>query len=128
MKRLVLLFALLDASQGFTQHPKLVPRSRHQLYRKSFSSHASSRSNLIPPAPTDRWTRWITGTNTPQRPSWAKDWMPTWLVRLRPSLQLVTVVVCYFFHMTVLAQHSLSFPIQLIPNDRGHFQDIGLDS
>jgi len=76
----------------------------------------------------DRWLRAITGTSNPQRPFWARRWMPTWLVRLRPSFQLVTVLVLYIFHMTVLAQHSISFPIQLLPNERGQFQSIGLDS
>jgi len=34
----------------------------------------------------------------------------------------------YVFHLAILTQHSLIFPVQLIPNDKGRFQSIGLDS
>lgn len=77
---------------------------------------------------SSRWTQWWTGVNHPQRPDWAQAWMPTGLVRLRPSLQLVTVLVAYIFHMLVLSRHAIVFPYQLIPNERGHFQSIGWDS
>jgi len=40
---------------------------------------------------------------------------------------LVTLVF-YLFHTAVLTQNSLPLPFQLIPNDRGNFQSIGLDS
>lgn len=36
--------------------------------------------------------------------------------------------MAYAFHLKVLTQHSVVFPFQLIPNDKGHFQSIGLDS
>jgi hypothetical protein len=62
------------------------------------------------------------------RPDWAKSWMPTWFVTMRPMVQLAVVVTCYLFHLMVLTQHSIAFSYQLIPNDHGHYQSIGLDS
>jgi uncharacterized protein len=66
--------------------------------------------------------------NEPARPEWALDWMPTWLVTLRPLHQLGVVLAFYVLHVNVLCQRSIAFPFQLIPNDRGYFQSIGLDS
>mmetsp|Transcript_45129 Transcript_45129/g.109194 ORF Transcript_45129/g.109194 Transcript_45129/m.109194 type:complete len:448 (-) Transcript_45129:885-2228(-) len=63
-----------------------------------------------------------------RRPQWARSWMPTWLFNLRPSVQIVALVLAYLFHITVLCQRSIHFPVQLIPNERGYFQSIGLDS
>ena len=65
---------------------------------------------------------------SPERPEWALDWMPTWLVTLRPMHQLLIVLVFYAFHINVLCQKSIAFPFQLFPNRQGHFQSIGLDS
>ena len=62
------------------------------------------------------------------RPEWAPDWAPTALVTMRPIVQLFVALLLYVFHLTVLTQHQLVFPIQIIPNDRGIFQSIGLDS
>ena len=92
------------------------------------AASSSSSRNVDSSSSISPFTRWITGVENPRRPSWARDWMPTGLVRLRPGVQLMVVLLCYIFHMTVLAQRSLSFPIQLIPNERGHFQSIGWDS
>jgi len=47
---------------------------------------------------------------------------------LPPSVQLITLLSAYVFHLTVLTQNALIFPIQLIPNDMGRYQSIGLDS
>jgi membrane protease YdiL (CAAX protease family) len=47
---------------------------------------------------------------------------------LPPLLQLAIVFVFYAFHLVVLTQHQLTFPIQLVPNTRGHFVGIGYDS
>lgn len=63
-----------------------------------------------------------------RRPPWARNWMPTWLFNLRPSVQIFALVLTYIFHITVLCQTSIHFPVQLIPNERGYFQSIGLDS
>ena len=134
---LLVLSTCPHATESFAQRQSFTRLSNHPSLSsgtgKSGSRHVLyAGKRLTPPSPStpvvDRWTRWITGTSTPQRPAWARDWMPTWLVRLRPSLQILTILVCYIFHMTVLAQHSISFPFQLIPNNRGHFQDVGLDS
>ena len=45
-----------------------------------------------------------------------------------PPVQLVTLISLYIIHLTVLTQHSIIFPFQLIPNNQGRFQSIGLDS
>jgi hypothetical protein len=117
------------------------PASRkiRQSYSALSTASSSSSSEADPPlrppllvSPSSSscgWmTKWMTGVTHPQRPSWAQPWMPTGWVRLRPSLQLILILLAYIFHMTILAQHSISFPIQLIPNDKGHFQNIGWDS
>jgi hypothetical protein len=63
-----------------------------------------------------------------RRPEWALDWMPTWLITMKPRSQLLIGTVLYVVHLKVLTQHSLAFPFQLIPNTEGRFQSIGLDS
>lgn len=45
-----------------------------------------------------------------------------------PPMQLLALVLFYVLHLTVLTQHSIIFPFQLIPNQQGRFQSIGLDS
>ena len=40
----------------------------------------------------------------------------------------MVVLVAYIIHLLVLTQQCLAFPIQLIPNNKGRFQSIGLDS
>lgn len=62
------------------------------------------------------------------RPGWARDWMPTWLTCLRPSVQLLASLFLYLFHTLVVTQVSIPLPFQLIPNERGNFQSINLDS
>ena len=62
------------------------------------------------------------------RPEWALKWMPTWLVTMQPRYQLVVVLAFYVFHIKVLCQKCIAFPFQLIPNNQGFFQSIGLDS
>lgn len=54
--------------------------------------------------------------------------LPTWIFHLRPSVQLLITFFLYIFHTVVLAQSTLVLPFQLIPNDRGNFQSIGLDT
>ena len=63
-----------------------------------------------------------------RRPDWAPDWAPTALVTMRPAVQLLVGLILYVLHLTVLTQHQIVFPVQLIPNERGWFQSIGLDS
>ena len=92
---------------------------RTQLYS---SSSVSSFENI----PTKIGT-WMSGPN-PNRPDWADNWMPTWLVSMRPLAQFAVAMALYIFHISVLAQRSIPFPFQLIPNNKGHFQSIGLDS
>mmetsp|Transcript_27019 Transcript_27019/g.57896 ORF Transcript_27019/g.57896 Transcript_27019/m.57896 type:complete len:489 (+) Transcript_27019:119-1585(+) len=69
------------------------------------------------------------GNKSPStRPAWALPWMPTWLITLRPRTQLLVGLCLYIFHLRILTQHQLTFPFELIPNDEGLFQSIGLDS
>jgi hypothetical protein len=42
--------------------------------------------------------------------------------------QVVFGFLLYVFHLAVLTQRSVPFPVQLIPNDKGFFQSIGWDS
>lgn len=67
-------------------------------------------------------------SNKSSRPDWALPWMPTWLITLRPITQFIVGLGLYIFHLKVLTQHGITFPFQLIPNDEGWFQSIGLDS
>ena len=149
----VFMMVLLPSSSMLMVHhqqqqPPSLPASRaSRKIRHSLSSllatAASSSSSETDPPPAAAaaavissssssscgWmTRVMTGVSHPQRPAWARSWMPTGVVRLRPTLQLFIVLLAYIFHMTVLAQHSISFPIQLIPNEKGQFQNIGWDS
>lgn len=62
------------------------------------------------------------------RPAWALPWMPTWLITLKPRVQFIIGLCLYIFHLRILTQHQIVFPFQLIPNDEGWFQSIGLDS
>ncbi len=50
------------------------------------------------------------------------------LQTLPPLVQLILLISTYIMHLLVLTQHSIIFPIQIIPNDKGWFQSIGLDS
>lgn len=66
-----------------------------------------------------------------QRPNYAStafQYMPTWLFTLRPITQCVLCFLLYIFHTGILTQNSIVFPIQLLPNNKGHFQSIGYDS
>jgi hypothetical protein len=62
------------------------------------------------------------------RPAWAPDWAPEWTVNLSPPLQLAVVVGFYLVHMLFLSKNCIALPFQLIPNEYGFFQSIGLDS
>lgn len=84
------------------------------------------------------WVRLLTGeapsSSLLKKPKWLPQssklhkLLPTWIFHLRPSVQVLATVVLYLFHTTVLTQNSLVLPFQLLPNDRGNFQSIGLDT
>jgi len=67
-------------------------------------------------------------SSEPERPEWALDWMPTWLITLRPIYQVCVAVCLYILHLKVLTQKAIVFPFQLFPSSLGHFQSLGLDS
>lgn len=50
------------------------------------------------------------------------------LTHLRPAMQLAMALLLYLFHTLVLSQHSITFPFQLIPDNRGYFTGVGWDS
>lgn len=115
-------------SQTRYQIPSKLSSLRSVNYRRSTTTNTQLKAvSSVPSSRRDRWTSIVSSPNQ-QRPQWARDWMPTWLLTLRPTIQVATVVLLYVFHLTVLTQRSISFPFQLIPNDRGHFESIGLDS
>jgi len=45
-----------------------------------------------------------------------------------PVLQFAITMGFYVLHLFVLTQRQVTFPFQLIPNDKGHFCSIGYDS
>mmetsp|Transcript_6400 Transcript_6400/g.12759 ORF Transcript_6400/g.12759 Transcript_6400/m.12759 type:complete len:552 (+) Transcript_6400:96-1751(+) len=94
--------------------PRNNPRSDEA---KQKSPSTSSSTTPTPPTPHDE-----------QRPSGALPWMPTRLITLRPRTQLLVGLALYVFHLRVLTQYGIAFPFQLIPNEEGWFQSIGLDS
>ena len=67
--------------------------------------------------------------NGDRRPEWLPESAPSWLYKTHhPVIQLGITLVLYAFHLLVLSKSSWTFPGQLIPNDKGAFQSIGLDS
>lgn len=115
--------------------PKLTNNKLHQSKFSIRSAASSSRSSSEPinnddqsqRRLRDRLTTLLSGPDA-ERPNWAPTWMPTWILTMRPTMQLVTVLLFYIFHLSVLVQRSIHFPIQLVPNERGFFQSVGLDS
>ena len=105
------------AQSSSSTSPLLSPLTSRRP-RLNFQLNANDRA---------RFTEILT-TGRHERPRWLPDWIPTWMCNMKASTQLVILLLVYALHITVLCQHSIPFPIQLIPNDRGHFQDIGLDS
>ncbi|CAM9502816.1 unnamed protein product [Discosporangium mesarthrocarpum] len=61
-------------------------------------------------------------------PPWAPDWMPKWATNMPPMLQVAANMGLYMLHMLYLSKCGLAFPIQLIPNNHGLFQGVGLDT
>lgn len=117
----------LSASSGQSLRlttPRTAPgtistRKRRHLHSSTLSKSSLSMNNRL----ADLLTR-----GEDKRPEWAPKWLPTWLWNLRSSVQLAALLLAYVFHITVLCQHSIPLPVQLIPNERGHFQSIGLDT
>ena len=66
----------------------------------------------------------------PPAPKWAAPaWVPAWAQGEIPILlQCLLAFVFYLVHTLVLSRHVLPFPVQLIPNNEGLFQSIGLDT
>jgi membrane protease YdiL (CAAX protease family) len=140
---LLLLLLRIDSSQGYQsawkshrnplllrRNPSISPSastatvpnafsfSKNKLYSRPKSTSLSASSTVDVANDKD----------SPERPDWALDWMPTWLVTLKPIHQLGVAFICYVLHLTVLTQKSITFPFQLIPNSLGHFTSLGLDS
>lgn len=61
-------------------------------------------------------------------PEWPRRWIPPRLFLMRPRYQFLVALLFYVFHLQVLTQKAIPFPFQLIPNNGGRFQSIGLDS
>ena len=87
------------------------------------------RKAVVPPSKDDGDnSKTVIVKKQENRPDWATSWMPTWLVNMHPIVQLILGGSMYVFHLTVLTQRGIAFPFQLVPNDSGKFQSIGLDS
>lgn len=113
-------FQLLHPTRLARQMPSL--ESSLRLYPVGTSCrkvYPNLRLSASPPTET---------AEEPSRPDWALDWMPTWLITLKPIYQLAVALVLYTFHLTVLTQRSITFPVQLVPNRLGHFTSLGWDS
>lgn len=125
---------------NFLADPYTQKRGRHrvhQIIRKSSatllierrcSSHILFSTGTTSLPVDDERNNRNSKTSKPVRPEWALPWMPTWLITLRPITQLFVGLFLYIFHLRILTQHGITFPFQLIPNDEGWFQSIGLDS
>lgn len=50
------------------------------------------------------------------------------VARLPPPIQMVVTLACYLFHLTVLTQHAVTFPVQLLPVPGAAATAIGWDS
>jgi len=55
-------------------------------------------------------------------------WVPKWAVMLSPVQQVLIVLVVYALHLGVLCRTAIPFPVELVPNNDGLFQSLGLDS
>lgn len=69
-----------------------------------------------------------TENSTTKRPEWLPHWFPEWLTKKQhPLVQLFIMLVLYAFHIFYLSKTTWNFPCQLIPNDSGAFQSIGMN-
>jgi hypothetical protein len=124
-------FAFTSRTHIATSHLK-TPATGFHRSSTAHTAAASVRRHRCPPrlnaVPVSSRVADFLTRGSQRRPPWAPDWMPTWLWNLRPPVQLAVLLLAYLIHITVLCQHSIPFPVQLIPNERGHFQNIGLDT
>jgi hypothetical protein len=110
----------------FSSHPH-TPKTLISSNRNRYLSPCSTRLASVLPT-KERLSDFLSTRGEQKRPEWGPDWMPTVLFNLRSSVQLTALLFVYIIHITVVCQHSIPLPIQLIPNERGHFQSIGLDT
>ncbi|KAL3826476.1 hypothetical protein ACHAXA_004313 [Cyclostephanos tholiformis] len=107
-------------------------RNSHRENRPVYTSRTSTNPSLLVSSASASCNDGSISSDAERspsaRPNWALPWMPTWLITLRPRTQFLIGLCLYVFHLRILTQHQLTFPFQLIPNDEGWFQSIGLDS
>ena len=64
-----------------------------------------------------------------ERPVWVPEGTPYWVWKTHhPVVQLAATMAFYVLHLLVLSKSCWTFPGQLIANDKGAFQSIGMDS
>ena len=64
-----------------------------------------------------------------ERPVWVPEGTPYWVWKTHhPAVQLAVTMAFYVLHLLVLSKSCWTFPGQLIANDKGAFQSIGMDS
>ena len=123
---------ILRSPQSSTS--RISPYKTVSLHSIHSSDSDGTNKQVLPSTFQQRLNFVLTGQQTPEQPYWIKAdavlrrILPGSIMNLRPSVQLVIVLLFYMLHTLVLAQHSIPFPFQLIPNERGNFQSIGLDS
>eukprot|EP00751_Fragilariopsis_kerguelensis_P048302 CAMPEP_0171043114 /NCGR_PEP_ID=MMETSP0736-20130129/46786_1 /TAXON_ID=186038 /ORGANISM="Fragilariopsis kerguelensis, Strain L26-C5" /LENGTH=208 /DNA_ID=CAMNT_0011491981 /DNA_START=587 /DNA_END=1210 /DNA_ORIENTATION=+ len=81
-------------------------------------------------SPRRRWKRqWMVRMLTGQEKSTTTTTKITGPPLQRPKcIEMLVTLLIYLFHTAILTQHSIVFPFQLIPNNRGYFQSLGYDS
>jgi len=130
-------------SNAFTMIMSTRPQQRFQRSKINFRSPLSS--SLTPPSSTrlavttspgitqeegDGGEKTKTESNQSSSSSLGQriDKIIFKLQNIPPLTQLFLLFIMYVIHLVIFTQNSLLFPFQLIPNERGWFQSIGLDS
>lgn len=105
-----------------------------QLRLSSLKAPLSTRRRSIPPAvislhsvASDDESRGQDVSASSSTTSSSSNWKERLHIR-NPLLQFVVVMLLYTLHLVVLSSHAIVFPVQLIPNNKGHFSSIGWDS
>jgi len=114
----------------YSHNNSILPQHGFLGIRKRLSSLSSSTSSLESSTNDDYERRDDVEKSSFESSSYEEkiDDILYKLQNIRPAFQLVILLIVYIVHLLVLTQHSILFPFQLIPNDKGWFQSIGLDS
>ena len=135
--KLVFLAAFAGPARGFTaalrpftgmSHRGPNPRQPSLGKPPSLSDSLSHRAqSLLRPATagTSPDPEECRGSAVLKRAKWSP---PAWAREVSIPVQVALGLGFYIFHTLVLSRHVIPFPVQLIPNESGLFQSIGLDT